>query len=138
MKLKTVVLAAMAAMLSGCVETAGTRVTIDTQTGDASVLECSTRLANRIRVVRVTYGDVSGIKKATVTLESLTHKRQDLQARMVWLDEDGSEIDPDGKPFRAIVLDGNDVTSFTGIAPSDRGVTARMQVRETDTAQGID
>lgn len=138
MKLKTVVLAAMAAMLSGCVETAGTRVTIDTQTGDASVLECSTRLANRIRVVRVTYGDVSGIKKATVTLESLTHKRQDLQARMVWLDEDGSEIDPDGKPFRAIVLDGNDVTSFTGIAPSDRGVTARLQVRETDTAQGID
>jgi len=138
MKVKTVVLAAMAAMLSGCVETAGTRVTIDTQTGDASVLECSTRLANRIRVVRVTYGDVSGIKKATVTLESLTHKRQDLQARMVWLDEDGSEIDPDGKPFRAIVLDGNDVTSFTGIAPSDRGVTARLQVRETDTAQGID
>jgi hypothetical protein len=57
---------------------------------------------------------------------------------MVWLDEDGSEIDPDGKPFRAIVLDGNDVTSFTGIAPSDRGVTARLQVRETDTAQGID
>lgn len=137
MKLKTVALAAVAAALSGCVETAGTRVTIDTQTGDASVLECSTRLANRVKVVRVTYNDVSGIKKATVTLESLVHRRQDLQARMVWLDAEGTEIDPDGKPFRAIVLDGNDVTTFTGMAPNDRGVTARLQVRETDTAQGI-
>ena len=137
MTMKTVVLAAVAAFFAGCVETAGTRVTIDTQTGDASILECSTRLANRIRVVRVTYGDVDGIKRATVTLESLTHKRQELQARMVWLDEEGTEIDPDGKPFRAIVLDGNDVTTFTGMAPSEKGVTARMQVRETDTAQGI-
>ncbi len=137
MTMKTVVLAAVAAFFAGCVETAGTRVTIDTQTGDASILECSTRLANRIRVVRITYGDVDGIKRATVTLESLTHKRQELQARMVWLDEEGTEIDPDGKPFRAIVLDGNDVTTFTGMAPSGNGVTARMQVRETDTAQGI-
>ena len=137
MTMKTVVLAAIAAIFAGCVETAGTRVTVDTQTGDASILECSTRLANRVKVVRVTYGDVDGIKRATVTLESLTHRRQELQARMVWLDFEGTEIDPDGKPFRAIVLDGNDVTTFTGMAPSGKGVTARMQVRETDTAQGI-
>ena len=137
MTMKTVVLAAVAAIFAGCVETAGTRVTVDTQTGDASILECSTRLANRVKVVRVTYGDVDGIKRATVTLESLTHRRQELQARMVWLDFEGTEIDPDGKPFRAIVLDGNDVTTFTGTAPSEKGVTARLQVRETDTAQGI-
>lgn len=137
MTMKTVVLAAVAAIFAGCVETAGTRVTVDTQTGDASILECSTRLANRVKVVRVTYGDVDGIKRATVTLESLTHRRQELQARMVWLDFEGTEIDPDGKPFRAIVLDGNDVTTFTGMAPSEKGVTARLQVRETDTAQGI-
>ena len=137
MTMKTVVLAAVAAIFAGCVETAGTRVTVDTQTGDASILECSTRLANRVKVVRVTYGDVDGIKRATVTLESLTHKRQELHARMVWLDFEGTEIDPDGKPFRAIVLDGNDVTTFTGMAPNEKGVTARLQVRETDTAQGI-
>lgn len=137
MTMKTVVLAAIAAIFAGCVETAGTRVTVDTRTGDASILECSTRLANRVKVVRVTYGDVDGIKRATVTLESLTHRRQELQARMVWLDSEGTEIDPDGKPFRAIVLDGNDVTTFTGMAPNEKGVTARLQVRETDTAQGI-
>ncbi len=119
----------------GCTETAGTRVTIDTATGDASVMECSTRLRNRVRVVRCTYSEVDGIMKATVTIESLSHKRQDLQARMVWLDDDGSEIDADGKPFRAIVLDGRDFTTFSGMAPSPRGRTAKLQVRETDTAE---
>ena len=137
MKMKTIVLAAVAAAFAGCVETSGTLVTIDTATGEASVLECSTRLANMVRVVRVTYNDVDGIKKATVTLESLVHRRQELQARMVWADAEGTYIDPDGKPFRAIVLDGNDITTFTGVAPSEKGVTARLQVRETDTAQGL-
>ena len=135
MKLKTIMLAAAAAALAGCVETAGTRVSIDTRSGDASVLESSTRLANRVKVVGVSYDDVSGIKKATVTIESLTHKRQELQARMVWMDADGAEVDADGKPFRAIVLDGMDVTTFTGMAPNPRCVKARLQLRETDTAQ---
>ena len=135
MKLKTIMLAAIAAAFAGCVETAGTRVSIDTRTGDASVLERSTRLANRVRVVGVSYDDVSGIKKATVTLESLSHKRQELQARMVWMDADGAEVDADGKPFRAIVLDGMDVTTFTGMAPNPKCVKARLQLRETDTAQ---
>ena len=135
MKISTVVLATAMAVAAGCVETAGTRVSIDTQTGEASVLECSTRLMNRVRVVKVTYDDVSGIKKATVTMESLSHRRQELQARMVWTDAEGSEIDADGKPFRAIVLDGMDVTTFTGFAPSPKGVKARLQLRETDTAQ---
>lgn len=135
MKIKTVMLAATAAVFAGCVETAGTRVTIDTRTGDASVLECSTRLANRVKVIHVSYSDISGIKKATVTIESLTHKRQDLQARMVWMDADGAEIDADGKPFRAIVLDGMDVTTFSGMAPNPRCVKARLQLRETDTAE---
>lgn len=134
--IKTMAIAAALALgVAGCVETAGTRVTIDTDTGDASVLECSTRLASKVRVVRMTYGDVAGIRKATVTLESLTHKRLDLQARMVWADADGSDVDADGKPFRALVVDGRDVTTFTGMAPNDRCVKARLQVRETETAE---
>jgi len=135
---KIIFFASLALAAAGCVETAGTRVTIDTDTGSASVLECSTRLASRVRVNRVTYGETElGLKRATVTLESKTHQRQDLQARMVWSDREGSDIDADGKPFRSIVLDGNDVTTFTGVAPNPRAVTARLQLRETETAQNL-
>lgn len=135
MNYKAILGAAMALVLAGCTETAGTRITIDTATGDASVMECSTRLRNRLRVAKCTYSDVDGIAKATVTIESLTHSRQELQARIVWLDDDGSEIDADAKPFRAIVLDGRDFTTISGMAPSPKGRTAKVQVRETETAQ---
>ncbi len=128
--------AAVMTAAAGCVETAGTRVSVDTHTGEASVYEGSMRLVNRVKVVRTTYDDVGdGIRKATVTIASLTHRRQRLQARMVWLDAEGTEIDADGKPFRAIVLDGKDTYTFTGVAPSAKGVKAKMVIRETDTAE---
>ncbi len=127
--------AAALALAAGCVETAGTRVEIDTETGDASVLECSPRLARRVRVAGVSYGDISGIKRATVKLESLVHRRLNLQVRIVWCDAEGVDVDADTKPFRAVVLDGLDVTTLTGLAPNDRCVKARVQVRETRAAQ---
>ena len=122
--------------LAGCsTESRGTRVTIDAETGDASVLENSYRLSNRIKVGRVTYGEVDGLKKATVTLASQTKRRQRIQARMIWLDDEGTEIDPDGKAFRAIVIDGNDTVTFTGVAPNGRGKTAKMMIREMETVE---
>lgn len=125
-----------AALAGGCAtSTAGTHVTVDTASGDAHILECSPRLATRLRVSRVTYGEADGLRRATVTLQSTTTRRQELQARMVWLDAEGSEIDADGKPFRALVLDGKDATTFTGISPRPDGVKARLVVRETRVAQ---
>lgn len=133
---KTMLLSMLMALAAGCVETRGTRVTVDTGSGEASVLENSYRLSNRIRVRKVTYGDASeGIRRATVTLESVTKRRQRLQARMVWMDSEGTEIDADSKPYRAIVIDGNDIQTFTGIAPNSRAVKARLQVREIETVE---
>ena len=108
---------------------------VDTLAGEASVYEGWTRLSNRVKVVRTTYDQYDGIKKASVTIESLTHRRQRLQARMIWLDAEGTEIDPDGKPFRVIILDGKDSFVFTGVAPNAKAVTAKMVIRETDTAE---
>ena len=47
MKNCSMLLSALCAVcLAGCVDTAGTRVMVDTETGDSSVLENSQRLAN--------------------------------------------------------------------------------------------
>lgn len=123
-------------LAAGCVETRGTRVTVDTETGAASVLENSYRLSNRVKVRKVTYGEASeGIRRATVSLESVTKRRQRIQARMVWTDAEGTEIDADAKPYRTLVLDGGDVTTFTGVAPSAKAVAAKLQIREIETAE---
>ena len=124
------------ALCAGCAETRGTRVTLDTETGEATVLESSYRLSNRVKVRKVTYGEASeGIRRATVTIESLTKRRQRLQARLVWADAEGTEIDADAKPFRAIVLDGNDVMTLTGVAPNPKATQVKIQIRETETAE---
>ena len=132
---KLMVMVALVALTGCSTESRGTRVTIDTETGDASVLENSYRLSNRIKVGKVTYSEVGGLKKATVTLESQTKRRQRIQARMVWLDDEGTEIDLDAKPFRAIVIDGNDTVTFTGIAPNVKGRTVKMLIREMETVE---
>ena len=121
-----------AGCLVGCVDTAGTRVTIDTETGDSSVLENSQRLANKLKVKKVTYDEVNGLKKATITLESNTKSRLSIQGRMVWLDVEGTELDAAGKSYRTMVLDGLDFCTFTGIAPNAKGVRAKLQVRITE------
>jgi len=133
---KLLMVGAIAAALAGCqTETRGTRVSIDTESGTSSVRENSYRLSNRIKVVKTTYDDSGDIRSATVTLESLTKRRQRIQARMVWLDSEGTEIDPDGKAFRTFVLDGNDTTTFTGRAPNAKGVQAKMVIREVETVE---
>ena len=132
---KVLVVAAVAAVVSGCTETRGTRVNIDTDSGEATVRENSFWLKGRVKIARVTYGEADGIRKATVTIESMTKRRQRIQARMIWLDEEGTAIDADGKPFRAYVIDGNDSVTFTGFAPSPKGVKAQVQVREDDTVE---
>lgn len=128
-------LSAVCAMVCfvGCVDTAGTRVTIDTETGDSSVLENSQRLANKLKIKKVTYDEVNGLKKATITLTSTTKKKLSIQGRMVWFDAEGTEIDPEGKSYRTMVLDGLDFCTFTGIAPNAKGVRAKLQVRLTDS-----
>lgn len=129
-------IAVAASLVAGCAETRGTRVTIDTESGEASVLENSYRLSNRVKVRKAVYGEASdGIRKATVTIESVTRRRQRLQARMVWADAEGSDIDADAKPYRAIVIDGNDVHAFTGVAPNSRAVRAKLQIREIETVE---
>ena len=120
--------------LVGCVDTAGTRVSVDTETGDSSVLENSQRLANKLKVKKVTYDEVGGLKKATITLESNTKSRLSIQGRMVWFDAEGTELDAEGKAYRTMILDGLDFCTFTGIAPNAQGVRAKLQVRLTDQA----
>ena len=123
-----------AGCLVGCVDTAGTRVMIDAETGDSSVLENSQRLANKLKVKKVTYDEVNGLKKATITLESTTKSRLSSQGRMVWFDVEGTELDAEGKSYRTMVLDGLDFCTFTGIAPNAKGVRAKLQVRITENS----
>ena len=127
-----------AAGLVGCVNTSGTRVVVDLESGESTIREDNMRLANRLKVTDVSYGEVTeGIRRATVSLESTTDKRLSFQGRMVWYDAEGMEIDPDGKSYRVYVLDGHDTCTLTGVAPNAKGVKAKLQLRFSDSAKPV-
>ena len=127
-----------AAGLVGCVNTSGTRVLVDLESGESTVREDNMRLANRLKVTNVSFSEITeGIRRATVSLESTTDKQLSFQGRMVWYDADGAEIDPDGKSYRVYVLDGHDTCTMTGVAPNAKGVKAKLQLRFSDSTKPV-
>lgn len=111
---------------------------IDLESGASVVREDNMRLANRLKVTSVSYGEVTeGIQRATVSLESTTDSRLSFQGRMVWFDSEGAEIDPDGKSYRSYVLDGHDTCTITGVAPNAKGVKAKLQIRFSDNTKPV-
>lgn len=127
-------LAAMLAALTGCGRTSGTTVVTDHHSGSSEILEDSTRLRRQIEVLRVNYDEVNGMKRVHITLASTRHRRLRVDYRILWLDANGMEIDPDTRAYRHLILEGRDAVTVTGVANSPAAVTSRMRVRSTSVA----
>ena len=132
--LGTALLTATLAVLTGCVETAGTTVTTDHTTGSTLVLEDSTRLKDQIQVLSVNYDEVNGLKRVHITLQSAKHRRLRLNYRISWFDANGMEIDPDTKTYRNLLVEGRDTVTVTGVANSAAGVKSKLRVRGLEAA----
>ncbi len=130
-------LACVALGLVGCAtNTDGIRVTFDTGTGEGVVVTDSQTTADRIEVLKLTYVEQNtGIKRANLEIASKVKRRQAVQVRMVWMDADGMELDPDGEPYRSFILDGKDTVTVTSVSPNPRAVKVKVNVREGRVAQ---
>ena len=62
-------------------------------------------------------------------------RRQDVQVKMVWMDADGMEIDPDGETYRVSILDGKETITVTSVSPNPRAVKVKVNIREGRVAQ---
>jgi len=121
--------------LSGCADTAGTVVTIDPLTGSTLIHEDNTRLSRRVQVRGINYDTVNGLQRAHITLGSTRHGRVRVDYRICWFDANGMEIDGDTKTYRALIIEGRDTVTVTGVANSPAGVTAKLRVRETSQSE---
>ena len=102
--------------------------------GSTLVLEDSTRLKDQVRVLRVNYDEVNGLKRAHVTLASTKHRRLFVHYRIAWFDANGMELDPDSKTYRDLILEGRDAVTVTGVANSAAAVSSKLRVRDAAAA----
>ena len=88
------------------------------------------KLARQLSVSDMKTGQTkSGIMKASVRLTSGLNKDVVAQSKFAWFDADGSEINPDGNPWRPLVLHGKETRTIKGVAPTTKAVSFKLRVR---------
>ena len=122
-------------MLTGCVDTSGTVVTTDHETGQSIIVEDSTRVRDRVQVVDLKYDEINGFKRAHFSIASTKNRRLYMDYRVVWFDANGMELDPQSRTYTTTILEGRDVTTLTSIANRPTATASKLRVRETRSAQ---
>ena len=79
----------------------------------------------------------NGLMKANVKLTSRMNKTYTAQSKFAWFDEDGVEIDPDGDPWRPLVLHGKETRTVRGIAPNAAAASFKLRVRAGEKTRWI-
>lgn len=72
----------------------------------------------------------NGLMKASLKLTSHQNKTVIAQSKFAWFGEDGAEIDPDGDPWRPLVLHGKETRTIQGVAPDSSAVSFKLRVRQ--------
>lgn len=141
----TLIMAAMlAAMLAaGCAAPNTSGITVGVEADEEGNLQQvlqtdNPKLAKQIRVDDVAVGQTkNGLMKASVRLTSKLNKDIVSQSKFAWFDADGAEVDPDGDPWRPLVLHGKETRTISGVAPNARAASFKLRVREGEKTRWI-
>lgn len=136
--------AAMAAALAaGCAapNTAGFTVGVeaDAEGNLQDVLQVdNAKVARLLTVEDLIVGQTrNGLMKANVKLTSRMNKTYTAQSKFAWFDEDGVEIDPDGDPWRPLVLHGKETRTIQGVAPTAGAASFKLRIRAGERTRWI-
>ncbi len=132
-----------AALAAGCAapNTAGFTVGVeaDAEGNFQDVLQVdNAKVARLLTVEDLIVGQTrNGLMKANVKLTSRMNKTYTAQSKFAWFDEDGVEIDPDGDPWRPLVLQGKETKTIQGVAPTAGAVSFKLRIRAGERTRWI-
>ena len=140
----SLVVAALAAVLAaGCAapNTSGLTVGIEAD-ADGNLQELlqvdNAKLAKQLRVVDLKVGQTrNGLMKANLKIQSSLNKDLTAQSKFAWFDADGAEIDPDGDPWRPLVLHGKETRTVQGVAPNAQAASFKLRLRPGERSRWI-
>ena len=132
-----------AALAAGCASPNTSGLTVGAETDEEGNLQQilqvdNAKLARQLHVDDLTVGQTkNGLMKVGVKLTSRQNKSIVAQAKFAWFDADGAEIDPDGDPWRPLVLQGKETRTVQGVAPNSGAAAFKLRVREGDKTRWI-
>lgn len=132
-----------AAMGAGCASPNTSGMTVGAELDEFGDLQQvlqvdNPKVAKMLRVEDVKVGQTkNGLMKVNVRLKSGLNKTLTAQSKFAWFDADGAEIDPDGDPWRPLVLQGKETRTVQGVAPNSGAAAFKLRVREGDKTRWI-
>ncbi len=133
--------AAAAALLSGCAAPNTTGISTGAAPDETGVYQQflqadNTRLARQVLVSDMRCDQTpNGFMRASLALTSTRNKSMQIQAKFVWFDASGVEIDPDAETWRVLTLEGRETRPVVGVAPSAAAESFRLRIREADRSK---
>ena len=121
--------------LTGCVDTSGTVLTTDHETGQSVIVEDSTRVRDRLQILDPKYDELNGFKRAHFSVASTKNRRIYMDYQVIWFDASGRELDPQNRTYTTIILEGRDVKTITSVANRPTAIASKLRIRETRSAQ---
>jgi uncharacterized protein YcfL len=128
---------------AGCAAPRTSGVTVGVTTdGDGNMQEVlqvdNAKVAKSLVVEDLKVGQTkNGLMRVNVRLASRMNRTYTAQSKFAWFDEEGMEIDPEGDPWRPLVLQGKETKTIQGVAPHARAVSFRLRVREGERTRWI-
>ena len=135
--------AAVAALAAGCAAPNTSGITVGVEADEAGNLQellqvDNNKLARQLKVLDMSVGQTkNGLMKASLKLQSNLNKDFTAQSKFAWFDAEGAEIDPDGDPWRPLVLHGKETRTIQGVAPNGRATTFKLRVRQGERSKWV-
>lgn len=87
-------------------------------------------LYSRVSIVELNQRLVGDMTQVQATLENNWKFQLDFQYKFKWFDDNGFEINPEGQPWRQLVLPGRNQANVQGVAPNPTATKFEIWVRE--------
>ena len=87
-------------------------------------------LYSRISIVDLNQRLVGDLTQVQATLENNWKFELDFQYKIKWFDDSGFEINPEGQPWRQLILPGRNQANVQAVAPNPSATKFEIWVRE--------
>lgn len=87
-------------------------------------------LASQIEIRDVNYDKVNDFMRANVTILSRRNRSLMIEYRFCWFDGNGRELEPGKKPYRTLIVEGNEGASLQSVAGRTEAKEFKIQIKK--------
>jgi len=117
--------------LAGC--SSGRIATVSTSEGqmtETHLVSNNALLASRVAIANIATKETAGLLRTDVALRNRWKFELDFEYKFKFYDKDGFEIDPDGRPWKKIVLRGGEIEHVQATAPNSSAKSFQIYIQD--------